>query len=153
MMNRRNVLVVIALLAAAVLSLPVAAQESGQAGGEAGGQIIDEIIQTEELSAQIVIDIPADGIGFNEDGDLLLFSTLSNIGTEASDPLDLIAIILTDCIVAEIPQTCRFAAFGSFEQVTPNGIMPGNTVQWTFNFGPHPQVDLSRWSVIWYQVR
>jgi len=67
--------------------------------------------------------------------------------------MDLIAIVLTDCIIGEIPQTCRFAAFGSFEGVTPDGIAPGSTVPWTFNFGPHPQVDLSRWSVIWYQVR
>lgn len=148
-MNRAH-LRIVALLTFALFALSFGAwaQEAevgdvSQAADSAG----------DEVFAQVLIDIPAQGLGYSQEGELLLFATLTNLGNQLSEPLDLIAVVLNDCILPDIPQTCRFAAFGSFEQVTPNGIAPGTTVQWTFNFGPNPQVDLSRWSVIWYQVR
>ena len=138
-----TVALLLALLAAA--GLGASAQESG--GEQSEGAV------TEELNAQILINIPAQGLRFSDQGELLLTVTLTNLGNQVSSPLNLMAIVLNDCILPQIAQTCRFASFGMFEQVTPNGIPPGTTVQWTFNFGPTPQIDLNRWSVIWYQVR
>lgn len=147
-MVRRTVTLVALLLA--LLAMPIAAYAQSEVsdGVSEEAQVI-----VEEIPPQIVIDIPPQGIGYSDQGELLLVATMTNISTQASQPMDLIAIILNDCIIAEVPQTCRFAAFGAFENVTPNGIPPGTTVQWTFNFGPQLQVDLTRWSVIWYQVR
>lgn len=146
---RRHVTIV-ALVCLAFFALSVGVGAQGEVASDVT-QAVDPM--SEEIVSQVLIDIPAQGIGYSEQGELLLFATLTNIGSQLSAPLDLIAIVLNDCILPEVPQTCRFAAFGSFEQVTPNGIAAGNTVQWTFNFGINPQVDLSRWSVIWYQVR
>lgn len=144
-MHRRSLGLVVVLLALFAASISASAQ--GAATGADGQDVV------EAIPPQIVIDVPPQGIGYTEQGELILVATLTNIGTQTSQPMDLIAIVLTDCIIGELPQTCRFAAFGSFERVTPNGIPAGTTVQWTFNFGPQPQLDLSRWSIIWYQVR
>lgn len=144
-MNRLHVGVV-ALLCFSLLALPfgVAAQ-----GLDTGVDLEAADAPGEEIAAQILINV-AD-MGYTEEGELLLFATLTNLGNQLSEPLDLVAIVLNDCILPDLPQTCRFAAFGAFEQVTPNGIAAGTTVQWTFNFGLTPQVDLSRWSILWYQ--
>jgi len=93
------------------------------------------------------------GLIIDEEGNLLVIALMSNVGQQRSAPLDLIAVVLNDCILPNVPQTCRFVAFGRFPDVTPEGIGPNETVQWTFDFGPYPEVDLSRWSIIWYQVR
>lgn len=135
------------LLALALLCAPAAAQEAGVEETQDSVEII-----TEAPGATVVIEIPSDGLGYSEAGELIMVTSLTNTGTQTSPPLNLIAIVLNDCIIAELPQTCRFAAFGNFQGVTPNGIEPGNTVQWVFNFGPQIRVDLRRWSVIWYQL-
>jgi len=105
------------------------------------------------VPAQILIEVPNQAVGYDEEGNLLVIALMSNVGQQRSAPLDLIAVVLNDCILPNVPQTCRFVAFGRFPDVTPEGIGPNETVQWTFDFGPYPEVDLSRWSIIWYQVR
>lgn len=149
-MNRGMLRACGVLLVLALFCAPAAAQETdGDAAAtpDATSQVLGE-----SPAATVLIQIPSDGLGYSEDGELIMVTSLTNTGTEISPPLNLIAIVLNDCIIAELPQTCRFAAFGNFESVTPNGIAPGNTVQWVFNFGPQIQVDLGRWSVIWYQL-
>ena len=98
----------------------------------------------------LAIEIMEDGIGYTETGELLIQAVLSNVGTSAVPPLDVTVILLNDCVLTAVPQTCRFAAFGSFDDVLSNGLAAGGSVVWTFNFGVYPQLDLSRWSVIWY---
>lgn len=148
-MSRLSTRLIVLLFA--LVALPLAAFAQPAIDGDSATVTDQEIL--EEIPPQIIIDIPPQGIGYSDEGELLLVATMTNIGTQASQPMDLIAIVLNDCIIGELPQTCRFAAFGAFEDVTPNGIPAGTTVQWTFNFGIQPQVDLSRWSVIWYQIQ
>jgi len=121
-------------LAFAALALPVGAQETGQVG------------------PQVIIEVVEPGIGYNERGELLLVTALTNAGDTASTPLDVTAVVLNDCIIPSVLQTCRFAAFGVFHNVAPDGIEAGGTLQWVFNFGVYPELDLSRWSVLWYQT-
>lgn len=106
----------------------------------------------DEVAQQVIIEVPEQGIGYSEDGELLLVTLLTNLGDTTSPAMNVTAVLLNDCIIPNILQTCRFAAFGVFENVTPDGIEAGETVQWTFNFGQYPDLDLSRWSVIWYQT-
>lgn len=106
----------------------------------------------DEGAQQVIIEVPEQGIGYSEAGELLLVTLLTNVSETTSPPLNVTAVLLNDCILPTVLQTCRFAAFGVFENVTPDGIAAGNTVQWTFNFGVYPDLDLSRWSVIWYQT-
>ena len=106
----------------------------------------------DDVAQQVIIQVPEQGIGYSEQGELLLVALLTNVSDTTSPPLDVTAVLLNDCILPNVLQTCRFVAFGVFENVTPNGIAAGNTVQWTFNFGVYPDLDLSRWSAIWYQA-
>lgn len=128
------------------LSLGLAAVSLAQEATTAGAPVT-------EIPPQILIQVPNQGIGYNQEGHPLVVAVMTNLGTQRSLPMDLIAIVLNDCILPDVPQTCRFAAFGSFHDVTPEGIGPGETVQWTFDFGRYPELDLSRWSIIWSQVR
>jgi len=101
---------------------------------------------------QVAINVPSDGVLYNERGELVISATLSNVGTQVVPPLDVVVVLLNDCILTSVPQTCRFAAFGSFQGVAPNGIAANNTISWAFNFGSYPRLDLSRWTVIWYPL-
>lgn len=134
-------LVAVVCLALFALAVPAMAQDAPE-----------ELIAALQGAQQVVIEVPAQGIGYTEEGELVLIAFLTNVGEETSSSMDITAVLLNDCILPSVLQTCRFAAFGVFDSVTPDGIAPGETVQWTFNFGPYPQLDLSRWSVIWYQV-
>ncbi|OUN00447.1 MAG: hypothetical protein BAA04_11240 [Firmicutes bacterium ZCTH02-B6] len=134
------------LLLAVVVSLIVAAGSSAQEAGTQDAPVT-------QVPPQILIQVPTDGLGYDEHGNLVVVAVMTNLGTQRSSPMDLIAIVLNDCILPDIPYTCRFAGFGSFSNVTPEGIGPGESVQQSFIFGPSPDLDLSRWSIIWFQVR
>lgn len=116
------------------------------------GQSVDETAPEREARPQVVIEVPEEGVGYSGDGELLVVAMLTNVSDTTSKPIDVTTVLLNECIVPNVLQTCRFVAFGVFEDVTPDGIEPGATVQWTFNFGPYPELDLNRWSVIWYQT-
>ncbi len=117
-----------------------------------GAEEITPVVEPNDAGPQVAINVPSDGVLYNERGELVVSATLSNVGNQAVPPLDVVVVLLNDCILTNVPQTCRFAAFGSFEGVAPNGISPDNSLSWVFNFGPYPRLDLERWTVIWYPV-
>lgn len=107
-----------------------------------------------DTPAQIVIEVPSQGgLGYNENGHLVVRAVLHNVGTQTAQPLDLIALVLNDCVLREVPQTCRFVAFGRFPAVGTEGIAPGTSLPITFDFGPVPDVDLSRSFILWHSVQ
>jgi len=143
--NRKSLMVLMGLL----LTLGLAAAAAAQA------PVPDTEILTPDVQpvpAQILIQVPDDAVGFDEEGNLLVVAMMTNVGEQRSTPMDLVAVVLNDCLIQNVPQTCRFVSFGVFRDVAPQGIGPGETVQWTFDFGPAPPVDLSRWSIIWFQT-
>lgn len=112
----------------------------------------EPIVEPQAGGPQVAINVPSDGVLYNERGELVVSATLSNAGSQTVPPLDVIVVLLNDCVLTNVPQTCRFAAFGSFQSVAPNGIAPGDSLSWVFNFGPYPRLDLNRWTVIWYPI-
>lgn len=114
----------------------------------------DDTIAAQEVEEvpELAIDVLENGILYNERGELVIRTSLTNVGTRAVPPLNVIVVLLNDCILTNVPQTCRFAAFGSFNNVIPNGLPGGTATDWVFNFGAYPRLDLERWTVIWYPI-
>ncbi|HLT58653.1 MAG: hypothetical protein LOD91_02620 [Limnochordales bacterium] len=145
----------VALLLALGLAAAALAQEGGSAAPQGGAP--EEPVTAEpvpDTPAQIVIEVPSQGgLGYNENGHLVVRAVLHNVGTQTAQPLDLIALVLNDCVLREVPQTCRFVAFGRFPAVGTEGIAPGTSLPITFDFGPVPDVDLSRSFILWHSVQ
>lgn len=136
---RNKLIPLVALLMTIGLAAAALAQDAGQVPAT-----------TEESPAQLVFQVIPDGVVYDQNGNLLVRTLISNVGSQRSPSLNLLVVVLNDCILRDLPQTCRFLTMGTFEGVTPNGLAPGESIVQTLDFGPHPDIELSRWALIWY---
>src|SRR5690606_34532138 len=56
-------------------------------------------------------EVPNQAVGYDEEGNLLVIALMSDVGQLRSATLDLIAVVLSGCILPNGPRTCRFVAF------------------------------------------